>query len=183
MCVLSHTRLVSTLRTVAHQTPLSMGFPRQEYWSGLPFRPPGDLPDSGIEPVCARSPALPVPSLPLRYRSKSSHHKPPHIHRRVGLSVTTSEPLTEHEWPQLHKLTQKSLPKCILLKRTHQQPYRVILECPIRLPIVAVTNYHNLIGLTQHKCSILQLRRSQVGDKCNQVQMKVSSGLSTLWSL
>ena len=41
--------------TVAHQGPLSIGFPRQEYWSGLPFLPPGDLPKAGIEPV---SPAL-----------------------------------------------------------------------------------------------------------------------------
>ena len=41
--------------TVACQAPLSMGFPRQEYWSGLPFSPPGDLPNSGIESV---SPAL-----------------------------------------------------------------------------------------------------------------------------
>ena len=41
--------------TVAHQTPLSMGFPRQEYWSGLPWPPPGDLPNPGIEPA---SPAL-----------------------------------------------------------------------------------------------------------------------------
>ena len=40
---------------VAHQAPLSMGFPRQEYWSGLPFSPPGDLPDTVIEPA---SPAL-----------------------------------------------------------------------------------------------------------------------------
>ena len=37
--------------TVAHQAPLSSGFPRQEYWSGLPFPFPGDLPDLGIEPV------------------------------------------------------------------------------------------------------------------------------------
>ena len=35
--------------TVAHQTPLSLGFPRQEYWSGLPFSSPGDLPNPGIE--------------------------------------------------------------------------------------------------------------------------------------
>ena len=35
--------------TVIHQVPLSMGFPRQEYWSGLPFPPPGDLPGPGIE--------------------------------------------------------------------------------------------------------------------------------------
>ena len=39
-----------TLWTVAHQTPLSMGFPRQEYWSGSPFPSPGDLHDPGIEP-------------------------------------------------------------------------------------------------------------------------------------
>ena len=41
--------------TIAHQAPLSMGFPGQEHWSGLPFPPPGDLPDLGIESV---SPAL-----------------------------------------------------------------------------------------------------------------------------
>ena len=36
---------------VAHQAPLFMGFPRQEYWSGLPLPSPGDLPDPGIEPT------------------------------------------------------------------------------------------------------------------------------------
>ena len=46
--------------TVAHQAPLSMGFSRQEYWSGLPFPFPGDLPDPGIKP---RSPALQADSL------------------------------------------------------------------------------------------------------------------------
>ena len=44
--------------TVAHQAPLSMGFSRQEYWSGLPFPPPGDLPDPVIEPTSLASPAL-----------------------------------------------------------------------------------------------------------------------------
>ena len=52
---LSHVQLFATPRTVAHQAPLSMGFPRQEYWSGLPFPSPGDLLDPGIEP---RSPTL-----------------------------------------------------------------------------------------------------------------------------
>ena len=44
--------------TIAHQAPLSMGFPRQECWSGLPFPFPGDLPDPGIESVSPASPAL-----------------------------------------------------------------------------------------------------------------------------
>ena len=50
--------LMDYLWTVACQAPLSMGFPRQEYWSGLPFPSPGDLPDPGFDPVCLRSPAL-----------------------------------------------------------------------------------------------------------------------------
>ena len=45
----SHVRLSMTSWTVAHQAPLSMGFSRQAYWSGLPCPPPGDLPDPGIE--------------------------------------------------------------------------------------------------------------------------------------
>ena len=44
--------------TVAHQAPLSMEFPRQEYWSGLPFPIPGDFPEPGIEPASPVSPAL-----------------------------------------------------------------------------------------------------------------------------
>ena len=47
---LSRVQLFVTLWIVAHQAPLSMGFSRQEYWSGLPFPSPGDLPDPGIEP-------------------------------------------------------------------------------------------------------------------------------------
>ena len=54
----SRIRLCVTLGTVAYQAPLSMGFSRQEYWSALPFPPPGDLPDPGIIPVSPMSPAL-----------------------------------------------------------------------------------------------------------------------------
>ena len=53
--LLSPVRLFVTPWTVAHQAPLSMGFPRQEYWSGLLFPPPGNLSDSTIKPM---SPAL-----------------------------------------------------------------------------------------------------------------------------
>ena len=57
-CMLCHVRLSATLWTVAHQSPLSMAFPRQESWSGLPFPSPGDLLDPGIEPVSLVSPTL-----------------------------------------------------------------------------------------------------------------------------
>ena len=58
---LSCVQLFVTLWTVAHQAPLSVGFSRPEYWSGLPFPSPGDLPDPGIEPG---SPTLQADSLP-----------------------------------------------------------------------------------------------------------------------
>ena len=52
---LSRVQLLATPGTVAHQVPLSTGFPRQEYWNGLPFPSPRELPNQGIEPT---SPAL-----------------------------------------------------------------------------------------------------------------------------
>ena len=60
-CVLScfgRVQLFGTPGTVAHWAPLSMGFSRQENWSGLPFPPPGDLPNPGIKATSLRSPAL-----------------------------------------------------------------------------------------------------------------------------
>ena len=54
----SHVRLFATSWTVACQASLSVEMSRQEYWSGLPFPTPGDLPDSGIEPTFPASPAL-----------------------------------------------------------------------------------------------------------------------------
>ena len=57
----SRVQLFATLWTVACQAPLSMGFSRQEYWSGLPCPSPEDLPDPGIEPG---PPALQADSLP-----------------------------------------------------------------------------------------------------------------------
>ena len=58
---LSRVRLFATPWTVAYQAPLSMGFSRHGYWSGLPFPSPGDLPDPGIEPG---SPVLQTDALP-----------------------------------------------------------------------------------------------------------------------
>ena len=68
---LSRVQLFVTLRTIARQAPLSMGFSRQEYWSGLPCLPLGNLPNPGIEPM---SSALQEDSL-LR-----SHQGSPYLH-------------------------------------------------------------------------------------------------------
>ena len=58
-------QLFATLWTVTYQAPLSMGFSRQEYWSGWQCPPPGDFPDPGIEPG---SPAMQADSVPLSTR-------------------------------------------------------------------------------------------------------------------
>ena len=66
--MLSHfscVQLFVTQWTVTYQAPLSMGFPRQEYWSGWPCSPPGNLPGPGMEFTFAVSPALQADSLPL----------------------------------------------------------------------------------------------------------------------
>ena len=66
----SHVQLFLTPWTVAHQAPLSMGFSREEYWSGLPCPPPGDLPNPGIKPTSLTSSALAGGfSLALAFRS------------------------------------------------------------------------------------------------------------------
>ena len=61
-------QLLGTPWTVAHQPPLSMGFSRKEYWSGLPFPPPGNLLNPGTKP---RSPTLLVDYLPLNHQESS----------------------------------------------------------------------------------------------------------------
>ena len=90
-CVLSHfscAQLFAAQWTVANKAHLSMGFSRQEYWSGLPCPPPEDFPDPGIELTSLRSPAL-AGRLPLA-PPKSSIHLPVDVqilHSTVCLSV------------------------------------------------------------------------------------------------
>ena len=67
VCILScsrHVQLFATIWTITRQAPLSMGFSRQEYWSGLSCSPPRDLPYSGIKPMSPVPPAFQVDSLP-----------------------------------------------------------------------------------------------------------------------
>ena len=74
-CALSHVLLFTSPRTVARQASLSLEFSRQEYWSGLPFPSPGDLPVPGIKSVSFASPALQVDSLPLTPPGKPLIHR------------------------------------------------------------------------------------------------------------
>ena len=67
--LLNHVRLCVAPWTVARQAPLSMGFSRQESWSGLPCPPPGDFPDPQIKPESPVSPALQADSLLLSHQS------------------------------------------------------------------------------------------------------------------
>ena len=76
----SHVQLFVTPCTVAHQPPLSMGLSWQEYWSGLPFPSPGDLPDPGIEPTPPAVPALQVDSLPLSHVGRPCMHVCVHVY-------------------------------------------------------------------------------------------------------
>ena len=75
---LSHVQLFATLWTMAQQAPLSMEFSRQEYWSGLPFPTPVDLPDPGIEPG---SPSLQADSLPSSHQESPSTLTPTHTNK------------------------------------------------------------------------------------------------------
>ena len=78
MRMLSRVQFFVTSWTVARQAPLSMGFSRQEYWSGLPFLPPGDLPNSKIESVSPVVPSFQANSLLLEPPGKPvlgiNHH-------------------------------------------------------------------------------------------------------------
>ena len=77
---------------MAHQPPLFMGFPRQEYWSGLPFPPPGDLPDTRIEPVLPLSPEFQAYSLLLEPSGKTKRE---FIPQEKGFYVLNSNQLRE----------------------------------------------------------------------------------------
>ena len=91
---LSCVRLFATPWTLAYQAPPSMGFSRQECWSGLPFPSPGDLPDPGIKP---RSPTLQADSLPSEPRGKLQRiHLPMQEVREMQISSLGQEdPLVE----------------------------------------------------------------------------------------
>ena len=104
----SRVRLFVTSWIVVGQAPLSMGFPRQEYWSGLPCLPPGNLPDPGTEPRSPASSASQAVCLQLSpWGSQYAAHK--HINpRRVGTrwSLLITSPVTNQK--NVHELITPS---------------------------------------------------------------------------
>ena len=98
-------QLFVTPWTVAHQAPLSMGFSRQEYWNGLPFPSPGNLPDPGIKPG---SPAVQADSLPFvpsgkTYAHKHTHtHIHTHTHTHIFISVSIVHSLSLYIYIYIH---------------------------------------------------------------------------------
>ena len=105
----SHVQLLATLWTVAHQSPLHMGFSRQGYWSGLPCHPPRGLPDPRIEPMSLTSPALTggffttgSPRLVCMHTDTHTHthtHILPHFQMYMQSSFHTYSLL--HKWYQM----------------------------------------------------------------------------------
>ena len=78
MCVLRHVQLFVAPWTVTCQPPRSLGFSRQEYWSGLLFPAPGDLSDPGIQRMSPASPVLQADSLSLSHQGSPTRPQTPH---------------------------------------------------------------------------------------------------------
>ena len=106
---LRRVQLFVTPWTIAHQAPLSMGFSRQEYWGGLSFPPPGDLPDSGIEPVF---PALQVDSLPAEPSGKP-----------ISDSYPGGWPLPSQQWQREPRPPEAVSPHSEYLEGTIPEPH------------------------------------------------------------
>ena len=134
VCVLgrfSHVQLFATLWTVAHQAPLSMGFSRQEYWSGLSFLLLGDLPNQGIKP---RSPTLQADSLPTEPPGKPNKLTLLLLSlSRVQLSVT---PWTAAQQASLSFTISWSLLRFMSIKLMMPSKHLILCHTPLLLPSI-----------------------------------------------
>ena len=137
-CVLSHFShvwLFATRWTVAHQAPLFMGIFRQEYWNGLPFPPPGNLPNPGIEPTSLMSPALEGGF----YNFSATCEAPIHC---LGLSFCIKDPEC-----LIAKFSLMLKPICFIIN-THLCPPINWVNGPLGILGPIVTS-HNITGLVQ----------------------------------
>ena len=131
VCVLTRVQLFAIPWTVAHQAPLSMGFPRQEYWSGLPFPTPEDLPNPGIEPASFLSPALTGRSFTTRVTFFLDF-----VFNPIFLGVVNIMQLPTNHL-SLHEAVPKSLSGCSCFRRKMKH-LNDIMNDRAKLGIVAI---------------------------------------------
>ena len=98
---LSSVRLFAIPCTVAHQAPLSMGFSRQEYWSGLSFPSPGNLPDPGIKP---RSPALQTGTLTSEPPGKPQNNTNEYFNKSTNSEILKNKSIMFRETKKLIRI-------------------------------------------------------------------------------
>ena len=110
MKLLSRVRLFATPWTVAYQAPPSMGFSRQECWSGLPFPSPGDLPDPGIKPGSPVLQADALPSEPPGTVPKKGNAKECSNYHTIGLISHTSKVMLKILHTRLQQYVNCELP-------------------------------------------------------------------------
>ena len=126
-----------TPQTVAHQAALSVGFSRQEYWSGLPFPSPGDLPDPGIKP---RSPTLQADSLPSELPGK-----PNEMDAIPIISIVCGGRRITERWIHVSKSTQPRLGQGLNPGSPVSQsmflatPFRSCIDQQCQLPVIIST--------------------------------------------
>ena len=140
--LLSHVQLFVTPWTVTHQEALSMGFSRQEYWSGLPFPSPRDLPDPGIKPEC---PALQADSLSTELSRKfiaSAKNRTDSYHKVAALNTFQNVNNGNIKCFQLHSEDICSFSSglrnkcsCDPWKAEEMQFFILVEKCPVRLMI------------------------------------------------
>ena len=142
MLVLSHSVCpFVTLGIIAHQAPLSMDFSKQQYWSGLPFPSPGDLPDPGIEPVS--------PALAGRFFTTALPGKPKRMHKVCNSMYGNVTMKMGRRGKNGLKRGTKNFLKliffgvlcCFLLYSKMNPPYRHIYPLPFGPPIQVTTGH------------------------------------------
>ena len=159
-----------TAWTAASQAPLSMGFSRQEYWRGLPFPSPGDLPDSGIEPLSSTEPLI----QPLSLHCRRTLY--PLSHQGSPFSFGIARPFFQHEakssqscgltWSSLqsknHAL-QSHLGFISFLSRRHPKAAQLHLDCYLSITLSQLFWWpHQPPSHSKLNCEVIRRMKSPI---------------------
>ena len=120
-CSLSHAQLCVTLWTIVRQAPLSVGFLRQESWSGLPFPTPGDLPSPGIKPTSLVFPALVGSFFTTAAPGKPTKSARGHVNAGATRARPIQQPLESHLGLEVIDQRNSRAESCIVLLLCHHQ--------------------------------------------------------------